>query len=498
MTDPLHDEMLSAYLDGELSAEEQAEVERRLAEEPESRQLLEELRAMSGAIQAMPRHKLGEEFRDQVLRRAERAMLTEPVRPRDEPEDERRATLPIGRSLRPLIWAGLTIAAAILLMFYDGNQDADNLRVAKQAPARPSRLPADMEIAAPHEDLAAVAEGRVARALRRPTIHVEDEATLESLAAPVEEARSRPLAATRTEASEATDTGEIVADAIAPGKEFPGEELPSEELPGEELLVVQLSLSSEAAESGAFQQLLLNNSISWEEEEDKREFDDAVVPQQDEPGGVLVEASYRQVEQILQDAQAQPTKFLTIAVDPAPADVTQQPLAKYTRSGMPGVGGGAGRAAAPAFGAKAPSFQGADSLRKESYFSFDKPLSKKTEAPSDAKQKKDISALADGQAQQQAWRARAQRVKLPEEFTQQTFGGETDQLAPDFAVERRLQRSLRKQPASQAMDFGSTFQRAVGGRQSRANQPLRVLFLLRVAGEPAGMEPKAVLENEPK
>ena len=73
MTDPLQDEMLSAYLDGELTAEEQAEVERRLAEEPESRQLLEELRAMSGAIQAMPRHKLGEEFRDQVLRRAERA-----------------------------------------------------------------------------------------------------------------------------------------------------------------------------------------------------------------------------------------------------------------------------------------------------------------------------------------------------------------------------------------------------------------------------------------
>ena len=39
---------------------------------------------------------------------------------------------------------------------------------------------------------------------------------------------------------------------------------------------------------------------------------------------------------------------------------------------------------------------------------------------------------------------------------------------------------------------------ALDGRQPEAAQPLRVLFLLRVAGGPAKAEPKAVLENKPE
>ncbi len=45
MKDELQNELLSAYLDGELSPAERAEVEQFLAANPAARKLLEELRA---------------------------------------------------------------------------------------------------------------------------------------------------------------------------------------------------------------------------------------------------------------------------------------------------------------------------------------------------------------------------------------------------------------------------------------------------------------------
>ena len=45
MNDLSQNELLSAYLDGEFSAAEQAEVERLLAARPAARQLLDDLRA---------------------------------------------------------------------------------------------------------------------------------------------------------------------------------------------------------------------------------------------------------------------------------------------------------------------------------------------------------------------------------------------------------------------------------------------------------------------
>ena len=54
MNDLPQNELFSAYLDGELTAAEQAEVERVLAASPDARQLLEELRALSATLQALP------------------------------------------------------------------------------------------------------------------------------------------------------------------------------------------------------------------------------------------------------------------------------------------------------------------------------------------------------------------------------------------------------------------------------------------------------------
>ena len=79
-------ELFSAYLDGELTADEQVRVEQILATSPEARQLLEELRALGGRLQSLPQQRLGEDLSARVLEVAERRMLL-PDRP---PERLRR------------------------------------------------------------------------------------------------------------------------------------------------------------------------------------------------------------------------------------------------------------------------------------------------------------------------------------------------------------------------------------------------------------------------
>lgn len=76
MDDLSQDELLSAYLDGEVTPQEREQVERWLAESPEARQTLEELRNLSAAVQSLPKAELGEDLADSVLRLAERRMLT--------------------------------------------------------------------------------------------------------------------------------------------------------------------------------------------------------------------------------------------------------------------------------------------------------------------------------------------------------------------------------------------------------------------------------------
>ena len=77
------DELLSAYLDDELTPEERARVEERLAADPAARQLLDELRAVSRAMKDLPPATLGADLRETVLRRAERAMLVSGERASD-------------------------------------------------------------------------------------------------------------------------------------------------------------------------------------------------------------------------------------------------------------------------------------------------------------------------------------------------------------------------------------------------------------------------------
>jgi anti-sigma factor RsiW len=98
------DELLSAYVDGELTDAERAKVEERLASDPAARELVAEMRALSGTLRALPKMTLTEDVRAAVL---------------GQVRDKRVTTLPTARisPLRRLIWPALAIAAALVLMF---------------------------------------------------------------------------------------------------------------------------------------------------------------------------------------------------------------------------------------------------------------------------------------------------------------------------------------------------------------------------------------------
>jgi anti-sigma factor RsiW len=67
------EQLLHAYLDGELSAEEAARFERTLAADPALAARLQELRNLDDALGAWPGHVAAPEFSKQVLARARRA-----------------------------------------------------------------------------------------------------------------------------------------------------------------------------------------------------------------------------------------------------------------------------------------------------------------------------------------------------------------------------------------------------------------------------------------
>jgi hypothetical protein len=151
----LDDEQLSAYLDGELSADERAAVEARLATDPAAQQLLHELRSVSQSVQALPTESLGRDLSEDIIRRArvvrgspdpahdsdrrspakaekETFGLTSGEVGRPAPNSPRSVdSIPkirIFNSRRAWIWAAMTLAAGVLVMIVQsGDESAKKL-----------------------------------------------------------------------------------------------------------------------------------------------------------------------------------------------------------------------------------------------------------------------------------------------------------------------------------------------------------------------------------
>lgn len=145
MLDLPENELFSAYIDGELTADEQAEVEQILNDNPEAQQLVDELRSLSHSLQSLPAYKLDQDLAARVLRQAEQEMLGQPSAlpatplPRfhnvDVPEAE--PTSWARRLLRPrnFVWSAVAIAVAVLLMLNESGTEPDRNRNLAQGPA---------------------------------------------------------------------------------------------------------------------------------------------------------------------------------------------------------------------------------------------------------------------------------------------------------------------------------------------------------------------------
>lgn len=102
-------EILSAFLDGELTSAESAQVQGRLETDGAAREELERLRALGPLLQALPRHTPGDEFRAAVMQRCERESLLpgDPI--------ERSAEPQTAKSWGPLMGSILATAAMLFL-----------------------------------------------------------------------------------------------------------------------------------------------------------------------------------------------------------------------------------------------------------------------------------------------------------------------------------------------------------------------------------------------
>ncbi len=97
-------ELLTAYVDGELSARQGRSVLRLLKRSPEARQLLQELRADAVRLRDLPRARLDRQFPERIVQALGERPVRLPLRPAVEP----RPAFPT--------WLGLAGAAAVLFL----------------------------------------------------------------------------------------------------------------------------------------------------------------------------------------------------------------------------------------------------------------------------------------------------------------------------------------------------------------------------------------------
>lgn len=353
MNDLPKNELLSAYLDDELTAAERAEVERLLAASPAARQLLDELRALSTTLQSLPRQKLKDDLSRQVVAIAEQRRLAEGG-PDEAVSD---APVPLHRSVfrrfvnrRTLFWVGLTTVIAIMIRLNEPRQGVQpGVEVAREMTVAPAKLEKRVNepwtppsIRAAHdardEHVAAKKPAPVGRnATPLPVSGKPGAAAMSSAAAPAEQPPAVVHeAVVKSESAAATDNAGVVlkkdgdlrrtakAKAISPAGAAQGldakaggpsnrtEEKGQSDRAGQPMLVVHCDITPEAAEKHAFDKLLDANGIAQRESLDRKKANAERGVRR-----VVVEATGAQLEAVLAGLAAQPKMFLAVSFTPA-------------------------------------------------------------------------------------------------------------------------------------------------------------------------------------
>jgi negative regulator of sigma E activity len=119
------EELISAYLDGELAGQDLARAERLLAEDPDARQLLAELESLRHSLRSLPWERLPDDFSRRTVERAYQAAQGEeqhiaivaPDKPaRGDGREPWRVN--VQRLWRPLIYIGVATAAAVFISLF--------------------------------------------------------------------------------------------------------------------------------------------------------------------------------------------------------------------------------------------------------------------------------------------------------------------------------------------------------------------------------------------
>lgn len=117
-TDKLAHELISAYLDGELSADEQARVETLLASSDRYRKSLAGMKTLAEELHALPGYRLGDHFADRVLQAAGHQPAKDPVINAAHGKQNSQHQHRFLYSRRVKSVAALITAAAILLALF--------------------------------------------------------------------------------------------------------------------------------------------------------------------------------------------------------------------------------------------------------------------------------------------------------------------------------------------------------------------------------------------
>ena len=287
-------ELFGAYLDGELTAEEQAEMEHVLNTSPAARQLMDELRALSATLQSLPVVELNEDLSGRVLRAAERQMLSVPLGAEQTKAAPGRDTAPRPRLLRRMLrgrtlwWSGVAVAVALLLAFGDLNDQA--------------RRPGGNE-----NDVAVDAVSSADPGARVPEVSAAEDSDPPAMEEPSrDEPANDPqtmIADSDNPADNPVATGQSIPESVAAA-----DDSPEVAKPGDGLLIVKCDVSEKAADGQVLNEILTKRKIARLNRTDT------------ETGKVFVEVDLTptQLRALVADLESRREYFVAVSVPATP------------------------------------------------------------------------------------------------------------------------------------------------------------------------------------
>jgi hypothetical protein len=162
-------QLLTAYVDGELSARKKRAVQRLLRKSPEARALLAKLQEDSSVVRLLPRVRTDRDFASQVLRTIQDRKLNVPRRAAAVAVPATRAPFPA--------WVGYAAAAAVLFVVFSGSYlffaNVNNPRTSPVANKKQPTTPESPSVNVAHNTPETIQAPRPPDEDRRPTPEVK-------------------------------------------------------------------------------------------------------------------------------------------------------------------------------------------------------------------------------------------------------------------------------------------------------------------------------------